>query len=215
MNKKYKLILSSLNNAKTNVQIDKNLLSSFKKDDLPILRIYRWSPSFSIGASQKIENFPLLLTKYDNDYAKRITGGGVLFHGFDISYSLIMHRFSNLGVKQGYEKICEFLLRFYKNLGLYPNFAKDLNVGLSRSEFCQVGFEAYDIIICGKKIGGNAQKITKNAVFQQGSIPILDTSNKINEGFSLKNLNINLSFDEAEILLINAFKESFGASFVH
>ena len=41
---------------------------------------------------------------------KRITGGGVLFHGHDISYSLLLSNdeFTGLSVKQSYEKICQF-----------------------------------------------------------------------------------------------------------
>lgn len=216
MNKKFRLILSSKNDAKTNMQIDYDLIKSFKINDLAILRIYTWSPSFSVGAFQKCENYPLLLEKFNNNAVKRITGGGVLIHGFDISYSLIMPSFwfDNLSVKQSYEKICKFLLKFYENLNLKPNFAKNLELNLSKSEFCQVGYEAYDIIINGKKIGANAQKRTKNIIFQHGSIPILDTFDKINEGFSLKDFDINLSYHEAQNLLIKAFKESFNAEFV-
>lgn len=216
MSEKYRLILSSKNNANTNMQIDKALLKSFEKNDIPIFRLYEWTPSFSIGASQKCEDFSLLLTKYKNDFAKRITGGGVLFHGFDISYTLVMpsFKFESLSVKQSYEKICQFLLNFYKNLGLSPNFAKDLHVSLSKSDFCQVGYEAYDIIINGKKIGGNAQKRVKNVIFQHGSIPIYDTFDKINEGFSLKDLHVSIDANRAKQMLINSFKESFDVEFI-
>lgn len=214
MNTKFKLILSPKNDAKTNMQIDKDLLNLFVETE-PLLRIYSWNPSFSVGASQKCEDYPELLSKFNNNCAKRITGGGVLIHGFDISYSLILPSFwyADFSVKQSYEQICKFLLKFYANLNLYAKFAKDLNLNLTKTEFCQVGFEAYDIIINGKKIGGNAQKRTKNIIFQHGSIPIFDTFDKKNEGYSLKDFNINLSLEMAKDMLIQAFKESFNANF--
>ncbi len=42
----------------------------------------------------------------------------------------------------------------------------------SKTDFCFAGREAYDILINGKKIGGNAQKRKRNIIFQHGSIPI-------------------------------------------
>jgi lipoate-protein ligase A len=47
----------------------------------------------------------------------------------------------------------------------------------SREEtnFCLASNEKYDIIIDGKKIGGNAQKRTRRALFQHGSIPLRNT----------------------------------------
>lgn len=216
MNANYRLILSSKKSAKKNMQIDNALLKSFCKDDIPILRIYQWTPSFSVGVSQKCEDFPLLLEKYNNNCARRMTGGGVLFHGFDISYSLVLPslKYEALHVKKSYEKICQFLLKFYKNLGLNPSFAKDLQLNLSKSDFCQVGFETYDIIIEGKKIGGNAQKRVKNVIFQHGSIPIYETMDKTNEGYSLRDLHVNIDFKKAKSTLLSAFKECFNANFI-
>ncbi|HMA54202.1 MAG TPA: lipoate--protein ligase family protein, partial [Acidobacteriota bacterium] len=41
-----------------------------------------------------------------------------------------------------------------------------------RTPFCFAGRESYDILIEGRKIGGNAQRRLRNAVFQHGSIPL-------------------------------------------
>ncbi|RXJ83598.1 lipoate--protein ligase family protein [Arcobacter sp. CECT 8985] len=215
-NKIFKLILTDKENAKFNMQMDKILANSFKEDDLPILRLYSWKDSFTVGLSQKCEDYPLYIKEYKNNCAKRITGGGILFHGHDLSYSLILPSsyMDGLSVKQSYEQICQFLITFYKQLGLNACFAKDSkNVTLSKSEFCQVGFEAYDILVNDIKIGGNAQKRSKKMIFQHGSIPIKTTKKDIKIGSSLEDFSIHLSFDEARQKVIEAFKKAFNVKF--
>ena len=220
-NMKFRLILSHIQNAKINMATDDALVSSFEKEDLPILRIYFWEKSFTMGISQKISNYIDLIKQTNNNYAKRITGGGVLHHGHDISYSLVLPSsyMKNMSVKQSYEKICTFILEFYKNLGLKATYAKDeADIKLSKNEFCQIGFEPYDILINGKKIGGNAQKRTKKVIFQHGSIPLrkIDHEN-INKNLymtsSLDQLNIDLSNEEAQENIIKAFQKVFCIQF--
>jgi len=216
-NKQFRLILTPKYDAKTNMAIDSILASSFKENDTAILRFYTWEKSFTLGMSQKFENYKDLEKEYNYNCAKRITGGGVLFHGHDISYSLVMPSswFKDLSVKQSYEQICQFLLYFYKDLGLDTHFAKDLEqINLSKSDFCQVGFEAYDIIVNNKKIGGNAQKRSKKIIFQHGSIPLEQTIQSDKFGSSLKDFNINLTFKELEEKLIKAFEKTFDAQLI-
>jgi len=43
-----------------------------------------------------------------------------------------------------------------------------------RTAFCFAGKESFDILIDGKKIGGNAQRRCKNVIFQHGSIPVVN-----------------------------------------
>ena len=215
--KEFRLILTNINNAKMNMAIDKALTISYEKDDMPILRFYTWENSFTIGAGQDFESYENLKDIYKNNCSKRITGGGVLFHGHDISYSLILSNseLGNLNVKQSYEKICQFLLEFYKQLGLNPSFVKDSEyIKLKKNEFCQVGFEAYDIIVDGNKIGGNAQKRNKKLIFQHGSIPVYKTKDDKKMGMSLEDFNINLNFEDTQNRLIKAFEDSFDAKLI-
>jgi lipoate-protein ligase A len=135
-----------------------------------------------------------------------------LFHGNDISYSLCIPTtyLKNLTVKQSYEKISLFILKFYKNLGLNPIYAKDdKNIQLKKDKFCQIGFEPYDILIDGKKIGGNAQRRDKKVIFQHGSINIKSYNKKEKYGYSLEDFGVNLTFDDAKDKLIKAFKQTF------
>lgn len=213
--KQFRLIISKKNSAKINMATDEALCSSFDENSVPILRLYTWEKSFTLGVAQKITDY-IHLKEYKNNFAKRITGGGVLFHGHDLSYSLIIPPLylSGLNVKESYEKICNFLLTFYKQLGLDVKYVKDdKNLQLSKSQFCQIGFEAYDIVVNGQKIGGNAQRRTKKFIFQHGSIPINEmyrsSLNKLEIGNSLSDFDIEISFDKAQDMLILAFQNTF------
>lgn len=200
-----------------NTALDRLMVHSYTVEQQPILRLYSWEKSYTIGFSQKFENYTHLQS-FSADRAKRITGGGVLFHGHDISYSLIIPTdfWGKLNVKETYEKICAFVMQFYKDLGLEACFAKDISsFALEKSDYCQSGTELYDITINGIKIGGNAQKRSRDYIFQHGSIPLSPletTSNTISVGTSLEALGISLSMSEAEEKLIESFEKSFGVS---
>ena len=198
------------------MRIDKGLIEAFKASGQPQFRIYEWEESFTYGISQKIETLENddYLKKFGENHAQRMTGGGILFHGNDISYSLVIPTsyVQNLSVKESYEMICGFLMTFYKKLGLDPVYAKDMEeIELSASHFCQKGYEPYDILVDGKKIGGNAQRRTKEAIFQHGSISIDNASYSM--GSSLEDLGVQISYKEAKALLIESFSQSFNASF--
>lgn len=214
--KTFALLNSPKLSAKDNMFIDKELFDDFTSSSLPTFRVYEWEESFTYGVSQNINTIQNLLEikKYNQNYAQRITGGGILFHGNDISYSLVIPiSFVNkLSVKQSFESICAFLLKFYKSLGLNPIYAKDLeDIKLSKSDYCQEGYEPYDILIDGKKIGGNAQRRSKTTIFQHGSICIDNSTT--NNSNSLEDLGLKISFEEAKNLLITSFLDTFNVTY--
>ena len=193
-------------NSIDNMKKDKELFESYQDGDLPIFRLYFWEKSWTCGVSQQIDKINF---SYGTGGANRITGGGILLHGHDISYSIIypVSLLKNKNVKETYEYFCQFIMNFYESVGLKPNFAKKLKeIKLSKNNFCQIGFEPYDIIVNGKKIGGNAQKRTKNKIIQHGSIPF----KKINHpkgGYSLEDFGISLSEDEIIYKIIKSFRK--------
>jgi len=145
------------------------------------LRIYGWQgPSITYGISQKPEEY-IDLNKCNCDgvqIAQRITGGGVLFHNHEITYSLVCSK-DDIGEDKktfiSYRQICAFLVYFYKSLGLNACFALEADDFRNKSlphQLCSASHEKYDIVIGGKKIGGNAQKRRRQVIFQHGSIPI-------------------------------------------
>ena len=210
--KEFRLICTGSADAITNMAIDEALLEGFEKDANPILRVYSWSDSFTLGISQKIKDYQELYQP-NTSFAKRITGGGVLFHGHDVSYSVILpsDTFGTLDVKQSYEKLCSFLIAFYEDLGLNPVFAKDEEATTTtNSPYCQIGFEPYDILIEGKKIGGNAQRRMRDKIFQHGSIPFKKNNTYTKwQGYNLGDFGVELGEDEVSEKLFLAFHKTF------
>ncbi len=210
--KTFALFTSPSLSAKDNMRIDKELFEGFIPSNMPIFRVYEWESSFTYGLSQSMDNLKNdeHLGGYDDNHAQRMTGGGILFHGNDISYSLVIPTtyVKGLSVKESYEVICGFLMEFYKRLGLNPVYAKDLeDINLSKSHYCQEGFEPYDILVDGKKIGGNAQRRSKEAIFQHGSISIDNST--YNMGHTLEDLGVKISFKNAKELLVKSFAHTF------
>lgn len=164
-----------------NMALDSEILSRYLEDNIPVLRLYRWlTPSFTYGISQDPAG-EIDIKRCAEDgisVAGRMTGGGVLFHDDDITYSFVCGK-ADVGEPKehlvSYREICAFLIKFYQSLGLKAAFAleaPDFKDKCAASELCAGACEKYDIVVGKKKIGGNAQKRKRNAIFQHGSIPL-------------------------------------------
>ena len=208
--------------------VDEALLRSFRKDDLPILRLYGWEPSLSLGRFSNVRKcVDLAKLKRENlPCVRRMTGGGVLVHGGDLSYTLILPRESleHKGVKESYCYLCGFLIRLYEKLGQNATFACDTELETGHSDICLAGNEAYDIVIKGSKMGGNAQRYSRDLLFQHGSIPIqLDEArfepffleeSGLEHAATLERLGTPIARERLSELLIESFCEIFDVNTV-
>lgn len=226
--KRWRLIDSGVGSAAYNMAVDEALLHNFKEGDLPILRLYGWEPSVSLGRFSNVyESLNVeALQKQKLPLVRRMTGGGVLIHGGDLSYSLILPKetLRGRGVKESYRYLCQFLLKLYENLGLSAGFAQDLDKESRKSKICMAANEPYDIIVNGKKMGGNAQRYATQTLFQHGSIPIsLDEAlfkdiflkySGVKNIFTLDRVRKEIDYKELAHLLTEAFTRSFGVTLV-
>ncbi|MDP2077768.1 MAG: lipoate--protein ligase family protein [Sulfuricurvum sp.] len=224
----WRLIDSGSETAQSNMAIDEALLNCYKEGDMPIMRLYGWEDSLSFGRFSTLskslnthkvqsENIPCV---------RRMSGGGILLHGGDLSYTLIIPRdwLKGTGVKESYHYLCGFLISLYKKMGYQAHFARDLKLDEIPSEICLAGLEAYDIVIKGKKIGGNAQRYTRHTLFQHGSIPMRINEVFFNELFSgdagldkmatLQQLGTPILYEDLSLLVQEAFCETFEVKLV-
>ncbi len=166
-----------------NMAVDESLLRHFDPaSSLPVLRLYGWEPpAFSAGRFQRPEEALLLdrCAAAGIPVVRRITGGGVIYHAAELTYAVVCaprHISGARGVKETFRALTAFLLRFYGNLGITASWAMDSPVAGGgygvRTPLCFAGKEEYDIVAGGRKIGGNAQRRLKDAIFQHGSIPL-------------------------------------------
>ena len=168
--------------AADNMALDEKIFNRYIEEGIPVLRLYGWEkPSITYGISQRPQVGQVDLEKCNRDgiqIAQRITGGGLLFHNREITYSLACSK-EDIGEEKevfvSYRRICAFLINFYKSLGLKACFAleaDDFNNKSLPHQLCSASHEKYDIVIGGRKIGGNAQKRRRGVIFQHGSIPL-------------------------------------------
>ena len=220
----WRLIDSGVESAQWNMAVDEALLLAFSEYDLPILRLYRWKePALSFGRFSKVQetmNWERV-RKEKISCVRRMTGGGILVHGGDLSYALIVPRtfVEERGVKESYHDLCMFLIRLYQYLGLDAVFAQDLKLTPEHTPVCLAGKEAYDMIIGGRKIGGNAQRHTHHAMLQHGTIPLtidrhcfeplFREDSGLEEAATLAETGIDM--EALRGLLLEAFIETFNA----
>lgn len=228
-----RVIQSGFSDAATNMALDEAIFLSHKKDTFtPTLRLYGWkTPSFSIGHSQDPQKILDLEICHNEgvDFVRRPTGGGVIFHDHELTYSLVLAQ-SDLGlscrIKESFEKLTSFLILAYQTLGGDACFAKDRSQALFNypeiADFCFSRKEEYDILVNGRKLGGNAQKRKKDIILQHGSIPLSFNKMKAARFFkdsgSVESIEITsvrdfsareMDFDRLSDVLIKAFSLHF------
>jgi lipoate-protein ligase A len=163
--------------------VDEALLNCFSPElSQPVLRLYGWCPpALSLGRFQDAAQvLDLQRCRHDSiDIVRRVSGGGTIYHADELTYSIVCTQEqipSATSVKDSFRVLTGFLIGFYRVLGLDAAYAGDVEPDRSdlgaRTDFCFAGRETFDIMLNGRKIGGNAQRRLKNVIFQHGSIPI-------------------------------------------
>lgn len=224
----WRLLECGIQTAQCNMAIDEALLYGFKEGDMPIIRLYGWENSLSFGRYSNVsKSLDMHKVQSENiSCVRRISGGGILVHGGDLSYTLIIPRdwLKGAGVKESYHHLCAFLILLYKKMGLTAHFSCDLQLDEIHCDICHAGLEAYDIVIKEKKMGGNAQRYTRHALFQHGSIPmrvkkpffksLFLGDSGLDNMTTLEQFGISMSYEELSKLLQEAFCETFEVKLV-
>ncbi|MBM3193616.1 MAG: hypothetical protein FJZ59_05235 [Chlamydiae bacterium] len=175
----WSVVNSGKKSAKENMDRDEKFLQELKPDDFPILHFYDFEkPSATFGVFMKPE---LFLTKtHGLDLAKRPTGGGMLFHLWDLTFSVLIpknHYGYSDDVMKNYKFINELVLQAVEPFVTLS--VPDLLVieappkDEACRHFCFAKPTKYDVMIGGKKIAGSAQRRKKNGFLHQGSISII------------------------------------------
>ena len=223
----WRIIETGFQDAYFNMAVDEVLLTQKEKGMIPsTIRFYGWRPgALSLGYTQKIASEINLeaLRNLGLDCVSRITGGGIIFHHQEVTYSLTIGPdsclFSN-SVGESFRRLCAGIIKAMELLGVKADFAGDNSLPVNNSDaFCFAANSSYDIIIKQRKLGGNAQRRKKTVIFQHGSIPLelnyerilpalKNFSGKCIKAGSLNSiLNKSLTFEETLGFLKRGFKE--------
>jgi lipoate-protein ligase A len=200
--KQWRFIFTGANDAFFNMALDEAILQSCQRGQaLPTLRLYLWRPpGVSIGYFQSLEKtVDLNKCKENNiDVVRRFTGGRVVLHENEITYSLCAstHQYPELGenISETYRKISFALLKSLKALKVFGEWVKpnreriaidstgsinspqksslQVTEDSSFSKSCFMSNSRYEITMEGKKLIGSAQRRFQNCFIQHGSISL-------------------------------------------
>jgi lipoate-protein ligase A len=153
--------------AALNMAIDEALLGAI---DGPVLRVYRWArPSVSFGYFERWE--PVRAAHPERDAVRRWTGGGVVLHGDDLTYSVLVPGAGGMA-EASYTFIHGALCAALQDMGIPALAASSSAPKISQS--CFENPVLHDVMAGGKKIAGAAQRRTRLGLLHQGSIQGLE-----------------------------------------
>jgi lipoate-protein ligase A len=168
--------------AAENMATDFMLLQRYPREGVARYRHYGWrAPSFTFGYSQKMAFVRSQLPPGETfDLCRRPTGGGIVDHRDDWTYSLVIprgHPFEEARATQSYRAIHEALSDSLKAAGV-PVSLKAASEPVADGEpggpagVCFERSEIFDVVHSGTgaKIAGGAQKRNKRGLLFQGSI---------------------------------------------
>jgi lipoate-protein ligase A len=154
--------------AAMNMAVDEALL---RTSDEVVLRIYGWErPAISVGYFQRWEEWRDVVR--GRDAVRRWTGGGLVEHGEDWTYSIIIPcpvAEAEVTARELYWRIHAVLadlLRRSREEVTLADAAGDVSVG----GCCFANPVENDVLIGGRKAAGAAQRRTRMGVLHQGSV---------------------------------------------
>ena len=153
-----------------NMALDEALLEARPRLQKPVLRFYRWRESAaSFGYFQKFSDVQAATLL--RPLVRRPTGGGIVPHDVDWTYSLAFptnHEWYSFKATESYQRVHEWIQSAFAKLNVVTELAPCCKKSLPGQ--CFVGHEKSDLLWRGKKIAGAAQRRTREGLLIQGSV---------------------------------------------
>jgi lipoate-protein ligase A len=167
--------------AALNMAVDEALLETASN---PTLRFYRWrGPALSFGyfgVYADVED-----QRESREIVRRWTGGGVVPHGEDLTYSVIIpaqHSFFSRSSLEIYSVLHDAIRQALIANGVEATLAG--TVGPKVSEHCFANAVRSDVLSAGRKIAGAAHRRSRVGLLHQGSIQVAGLPAKLKEDFA-------------------------------
>lgn len=150
--------------------MDEALLEAMPRLRHPVLRFYGWTqPAASFGYFQRYREVEQLTPL--RPLVRRPTGGGIVPHDIDWTYSLVFphqHDWYWVSAKESYRRVHLWIQQAFASLGIQTTMAA---AALKHQPGqCFVGHEPADLLWRGRKIAGAAQRRRKDGLLIQGSV---------------------------------------------
>jgi lipoate-protein ligase A len=133
----------------------------------PVLRLYEWSvPAVSLGYFQSAS-----LAPEGRPFVRRYTGGGLVDHARDITYTLVLpraHPWMELSAPASYAHVHRGIQAVLAACGIAVELTPE--PAAQESEACFQKPVRFDLVAAGRKLGGAAQRRTREGMLHQGSL---------------------------------------------
>jgi lipoate-protein ligase A len=178
----------AVRSAAMNMAIDEALLESVI---VPTIRFYHWqSPALSLGYFGRFAD--VARYEHERNLVRRWTGGGIVFHGADLTYSIVIPASDRAFAESSmsiYEKIHYALCEALKKRGQPALVAAGADRGgitgaNDHSYNCFENPVRSDVIVGSRKVAGAAQRRTRRGLLQQGSIQGIEVDNDLAQRFA-------------------------------
>lgn len=191
---KWELIDSGDLSPQTIMDKDAHLLDQLDPQGASILHFYNWNvPCLTYGYFIDPARHLNLDAMQDCGLqkARRPTGGGIIFHLTDFAFSILIpsgHPKFSMNTLENYafinQKVARAVAHFTSH-SLKPELLmqEPQCVSTDCQPFCMAKATRYDLMMGGKKVGGAAQRRTKQGLLHQGSLflqhPPIDLLKKV------------------------------------
>jgi lipoate-protein ligase A len=170
MNDAWFLLQQGKQPADYNMALDEALLQLAPELGRPVLRFYGWEePAATFGYSQKYSEIERLTRL--RPLVRRPTGGGLVPHDSDWTYSLVFpagHDWYLLKAVESYERVHQWINDAFALINVRTELAPVAHKEIPGQ--CFVGCEKFDVLWSGRKIAGAAQRRTRAGLLIQGSV---------------------------------------------
>ncbi|MDX1927408.1 MAG: hypothetical protein SFV81_12880 [Pirellulaceae bacterium] len=169
----------------TNMAIDDAMLEYSDEHRVVVLRVYEWSePTLSLGYFQRLSDREAHVPSRELQLVRRATGGGAIVHHHDVTYALaVPQSSSSVGAAPAiYSALHEAVVKWLCELGLAAKqWREPYNLPTSeavpaahgKTEFlCFHRRSDGDVVVGEHKVMGSAQRRSKGALLQHGSMLI-------------------------------------------
>jgi len=154
----------------SNMALDEALLEAMPRLGQPVLRFYGWTePAATFGYFQKFAEIERATPL--RPLIRRPTGGGLVPHDADWTYSLVFpagHEWHLLAATESYRRVHAWIQAAFAQLGAETELAPFGKKNLPGQ--CFSGYEKSDLLWRGKKIAGAAQRRNQSGLLIQGSV---------------------------------------------